>query len=229
MTASAEGYFNTVGGSHVNSTSKVVSVDGSVSGTATTTHTWNGTTTTETSFVVTSGTNTLNVTNSGITASVDALPETTVYASTNTKKCIPSKSAKLSDTKPSDKTLTATSASDTIEGKYYYYYGSVNTADFAVTNDVVKGLSKDWADGSSESFLTSGKVLNNGETMIVACPSNYSLTQVLSALGSPELANFTSDTLQYVLPNSEEITYNVYYFNINADNYTLKEFKIEKN
>lgn len=69
-----------------------------------------------------------------------------MFAATNTKQVVTSKSATLTDTKPADKALTS-SANDTIEGKYKYFIGCYDDNVFANkvyddtnirTTDVVK-------------------------------------------------------------------------------------------
>ena len=155
-----------------------VSKDGSVSGTPSLSCTWNGNavdiTVNSTELEVASGTNTLAVSQSGQTASVDALPTTKVFAATNTKQVVTSKSATLTDTKPADKALTS-SANDTIEGKYKYFIGCYDDNVFANkvyddtnirTTDVVKS---DWMNGTTINYTITVPAGTKG--MYIAIPA----------------------------------------------------------
>ena len=229
MTASSEGYFDSIGGDHINSTSKTVPKDGSKSGTATTSHTWNGTETTETSLVVGEGTNTLVVTQTGLSASVDALPTTTVYASTNTKKCLAGVSATLTDTKPETKILANTENSDTIVGKYYCCYGIVPTGTtFTDTN--IKSLSnKVFLDNELVLYTASDKlVANANQTFIIAVPSTYEIKQALNEFGQSVMNSVQDDELDYKLPNNDTKSYTVYYIDFDANNTQTYGYKITK-
>jgi hypothetical protein len=140
----SQGHFDSVDGSWV-SGNKTVSVDGSTSGSVSLAYSWNNSALTDfvsesTTLKVVSGTNTFKVDQSGITASVEALPETTVYASTNTKSVLSDVSAKLTDTKPADKDLTSTN-NDTIVGSYIYFIGQVSGTGLTYNSDLVRGLS----------------------------------------------------------------------------------------
>ena len=105
-----QGYFS--GDTYNSATSKTFySAVSTASGTETMTCTWNGEvvdiTVNSTELTVEEGPNTIVATQSGLTATVSAIPEMTVYASTNTK-------TKLTDTTPEKKQVaTLNEAQDT--------------------------------------------------------------------------------------------------------------------
>lgn len=204
-----QGYFDTVDGSW-NSGNKSISEKGTTSGTASITWTWNGTTTTDTSLVVTiDGTNTLTVSQSGVTASVDALPETTVYASTNTKAVLSSVSATLSDTKPADKTLTS-SKSDTVTGAYKAFIGYV---DAVPTDSVgVRALNNGTKLGKGAVGTANAVYTIDKNYMVVALPSGWDFT-IQNSLGQDAQRDSfdLSGTVNVVLPDNTTKVYNVYY------------------
>lgn len=223
------------GDTYTSNSTKTVSKNGTSSGTLSTAATWNSVTATvgaSMSLVTKEGTNTLSATNSGLSASVDALPQTTVYPATNTKKKV-DKAKTLTD---SDATATLSSVTSSASCKAYYkYYHGVVTTGAEFTNTTIKALGNSgWLDATSKSFNADpGVTLAKGQTYVVAVPVAYKLTQVQSSLGSPELANFKQESLSYELPNhTEEVpstaSYTVYYIDNNADDRGLKNFIISK-
>lgn len=207
----SQGYFNTVDGTY-NSGNKTISVDGSVSGTAILDCTWNDVATeitvNNTELEVAEGVNTIKVVQSGQTASVEALPETTVYASTNTKTVIESTSATLSDSKPEDKELT-NSNTDTITGAYYAFIGYSDT--IVSTSDEIRALNNGsmlgkGSVGTAETVYTIDK-----NYMIVALPTGWDFT-IQNSLGQDAQRNSfeNSGKVNVVLPNGAEKEYTVY-------------------
>lgn len=184
--ACSQGYFNETNGTHQPG-NKVISKTGTSAGTATATWTWNGVATDSKQLKVTStSTHTLVVTQSGITASVDALTQTTVYPSTNTKVLVKDgdgnyKSTTVTDTKPADKPLTSTATKYTY-GDYYIYYGvvpGVLTAN-SFNSSVIKGLpSQIFCTKVSGDLVSKVVIPANGNTYVVAVPDGYKLKQVL--------------------------------------------------
>lgn len=107
---------------------KTISVNASITGTPTLTCTWNGNpvdiSVNTTELVVEEGKNTISVSQSGQSATCDALPTTKVFAATNTKSLLSDVSATFSEDKPSDKPLTS-SNTDTINAYYPIYTNGV--------------------------------------------------------------------------------------------------------
>ena len=216
----SQGHFTSLDGAWV-SGNKTVSVDGSTSGSVSLKHYWNNAEVTSfvsesTTLKIVAGTNTFKVDQSGITASVNALPETTVYASTNTKSILSNVSAKLTDTKPADKDLTSTN-NDTIVGSYLYFIGQVEGTGLTYNSDLVRGLSTK----GFVSQLTTADVMANvtvsarGNTFVIAVPEEYTITNLL-ALGDDAKGAFMTDgaektTVDVVLPDNSTKKYNVFY------------------
>ena len=216
-----QGYFDTTDGTY-QSGNKTVSKAGTTGGTLAVAYSWNDAavsdfTSNSTTLKIKEGTNTFKVAQSGITASVDALPETTVYASTNTKQVLSNVSAKLTDTKPATKNLSS-DQSDTVTGSYKYYIGEVKGTGMEFTSDLIKGLS---TKTGFVSQLTTADVLANvtvsagGHTYIIAVPEDYTITQILALNDDAKGAWMTNGgpkaTVSYVLPDNTTKTYNIFY------------------
>lgn len=216
-----QGYFDTTDGTY-QSGNKTVSKAGTTGGTLSVAYSWNDVavsdfTSNSTTLKIKEGTNTFKVAQSGITASVDALPETTVYASTNTKQVLSNVSAKLTDTKPSTKNLSS-DKSDTVTGSYMYYIGEVEGTGMEFTSDLIKGLN---TKTGFVSQLTTADVLANvtvsagGHTYIIAVPEGYTITQILALNDDAKGAWMTDGgpktTVSYVLPDNTTKTYNIFY------------------
>lgn len=216
----SQGHFTSLDGSYV-SGNKTVSVDGTTSGSVTLAYTWNGTdltsfTSGSTALKIASGTNTFVANQSGITASVAALPETTVYASTNTKQILENVKATLTDTKPTDKQLTSTK-NDTIVGSYKYFYGSTSGTGLTITSELVRGLSNSGfvSQLSTADVAASLSVPAGGNTYIIAVPDGYGITNIL-ALGEDAKGAWSNNgqpktTVNVVLPDNTEKKYNIFF------------------
>ena len=156
-------------GSHV-SGNKTVSVNATITGSASLACTWNGSACDASdSLVVVSGTNTVSVSQSGQTATCDALPSTKVFASTNTKSVLSDVSATFSENKPADKPLTS-SATDTIEGKYKYFIGCYGDSTFADKTYTVESIRT--TDKKQEGFMN-GKTISTTITVPTGTKGMY--------------------------------------------------------
>lgn len=121
-----------------NSGNKTISVAASITGTPVLTCTWNekpvdiSVNTTE--LVVEEGKNTISVSQSGQSATCDALPTTKVFAATNTKSLLSGVSASFSEDKPSDIPLTS-SNNDTINAYYPIYTNGVKSSNGTASSE----------------------------------------------------------------------------------------------
>lgn len=216
----SQGHFTSLDGSYV-SGNKTVSVDGTTFGSVTLAYTWNGTALTgftsgSTTLKIASGTNTFVANQSGITVSVAALPETTVYASTNTKQILENVKATLTDTKPTDKQLTSTK-NDTIVGSYKYFYGSTSGTGLDITSELVRDLSNN----GFVSQLSTNNVENlvlvpaGSYTYIIAVPEGYGITNILTLNKDAKSAwsnnGQPKTTINVKLPDNNEKMYNIFY------------------
>lgn len=172
------GYFDSINGNWIKG-NKEVKVEGDVNGNPVLSCKWNNNDTdiivNETDLIVdVVGKNVLNVLQSGQIATVDKLPETTVWASTNTKKIIKDVNSTLIDTKPEDIQLTS-NLDVTIEGKYKYFIGAYNdyvfndkvyTTDNVRSNDVIHS---DWIDDKYINYKIN--IPSGTKGMYIAIPS----------------------------------------------------------
>lgn len=134
-----------------------------------------------TAITIEYGKNEFKAAQSGITATVDALTQFTVYPSTNEKTVISTASTSPQDNSSVDartQPLTST-GSDTIQGSYYYYYGSVSGTGVTIDSNMIKGLStKDFVYNLNDSVLESSVVVPGQSTYIIAVPEEYTITQL---------------------------------------------------
>lgn len=224
------GYFKSDKTTWSNST-YVVSKNGSTTGTASLQCTWNGTeldnpVSGTTVLMIEEGPNTFTAKQSGIIATVDALPETTVYASTNTKELLINKIATINDTKPDDITWNSDDwyTSKTVTGTYKYFFGLINKTNstgLLINETLIKDLDNNgWISSisnSGTSIISSLSIPANGNTYIVAVPDGYTISSVL-ALGEnvvgawkDEITGGPKMTLTYTLPNNSTKKYNIFY------------------
>lgn len=203
-----QGYFDTVDGSYV-SGNKTVSVAGSISGDVSFAYTWNDVTVaSDASLEVKEGTNTVKVTQSGQTAVCEALPTTTVYASTNTKTVLDNVSATLTDTKPSDVALSKT-GTDTITGAYYAFVGYVDA--LPTTSAEIRALNANSRLGKGSAGTANTVYTIDKNYMIVALPSGWDFT-IQNSLGQDAQRNSFENigNIDVVLPNGTNKSYVVY-------------------
>lgn len=118
------------------------------------------------------GKHTFNVKLSGLTASVDAFKPVSVYASTNTKKCIGTPIT-IPTKKPNDEILSSNSSVD-ITGKYKYFIGyykdstytkKVYTSDSIRKTDVIE---TNWMNGTNINYTITVPTGTKG--MYIAIP-----------------------------------------------------------
>ena len=170
----SQGYFEAdadgnATGSH-KSGNKTISVDGSITGTATLSCTWNGNAINASdNLIVGEGTNTVKASQSGQTATCEALPTTKVFAATNTKALLADTSASFSESKPADKALDS-SNTDTIEGKYKYFIGCYGDSTFADKTYTVESIRT--TDKKQEGFMN-GKTISTTITVPAGTKGMY--------------------------------------------------------
>ena len=170
----SQGYFEAdadgnATGSH-KSGNKTVSVNASITGSASLACTWNDVACESSdTLVVSEGTNTVKASQSGQTAVCDALPTTKVFAATNTKSLLSDVSATFSENKPADKPLTS-SATDTIEGKYKYFIGCYDDSTFADKIYTVESIRT--TDKKQEGFMD-GKTISTTITVPTGTKGMY--------------------------------------------------------
>lgn len=217
-----QGHFDALDGTWKSSTTKTtVSKTGNHSGTTSITTYWNGTATTIDNgvtklYATKEGANTLKVDQSGITAYVERLPETTIYASTNTKSILTGSSSTLEDTGSTPPVTTAltSSSSVTVNAYYKYYVGFAtsvpsDTAGITALTEYTGFLS-----GGTNTYTipSSGKITcPAANNLVIALPSNYSVTDIVNGFDLPALSEFSTTTVTYTLPNGTEMDYKLYY------------------
>lgn len=203
--AATQGYFTSPSGSW-NAGNYTQKINGTQSGAASVAATWNGVAvaTSGSKVVCKEGTNTLACANSGITATMGNFTAATIYASTNTKKCISTKSAVLDvDARAGSKALTS-SASKQVTAQYYGYMGYTTKTDAATfTSADIKALTA----GAKKFLATSGVTTlvdatgktSTGTSIAIAVPAVYTLSDIQNSLGVSIKANFSSvaDAINY--------------------------------
>lgn len=216
----SQGYFDTVGGSH-NAGNKTVSATGSKSGNVALAYTWNGDAVTgfvseSTTLKIKSGENKFIASQSGITATVDALPETTVYASTNTKQVLSSVSDTLTDNAlATERTKALTSSNnDTITGYYRWNAFVADSIEIAKTESSWKF--------TNDKTVTS-VTASDQKYIIVMVPSGFSL-KTASQMNLDFTGSFaTKDVTIKIGGGDDTYDYKMYYW----QNTTGSDAKVE--
>ena len=218
----SQGHFDSLNGTWKKATEKTtVSKNGNYSGTTSITTTWNNSAVTIVNgstklYATKEGGNTLKVNQSGITAYVDRLPETTIYASTNTKSILTGSTAVLKDTGTTPPVLTAltSSSSVTVNAYYKYYIGFAtsvpsNTAGVTALTEYTGYLS---GGTSTYTIPSSGKITcPAANNMVIALPTGYTVTDIVNGFDLPALSEFSTTSVEYTLPNGDKKDYIVYY------------------
>lgn len=170
----SQGYFNADAegnptGAH-QAGNKTINVTATVTGEASLACTWNGNAINASdNLIVGEGTNKVKASQSGQTATCEALPTTKVFAATNTKSLLADTSASFSENKPADKPLTS-SNTDTIEGKYKYFIGCYGDSTFANKTYTVESIRT--TDKKQEGFMD-GKKINTTITVPAGTKGMY--------------------------------------------------------
>lgn len=217
-----EGHFDSLSGTWKNASTKTtVSKNGDYSGTTSISTTWNNSAVTIVNgstklYATKEGSNTFKVNQSGITAYVERLPETTIYASTNTKSILTGSTAVLKDTGTTPPVLTAltSSSSVTVNAYYKYYIGFAssvpsNTAGITALTEYTGYLS-----GGTNTYTipSSGKITcPAANNLVIALPTGYTVTDIVNGFDLPALSEFSTTSVEYTLPNGDKKDYIVYY------------------
>ena len=223
-----EGYFNADADGNVTgdyqSGDKTISVNGSITGDAELACTWNGdaveVTVNSTTLQVKEGTNTFAVSQSGQSATCNALPTTKVFASTNTKSPLAA-NATFSESKPADIPLSS-SNSKTCSAQYKYFVGySDKTAYNQFDSASVRALNAktSWitVDGTTTILDDKTAIKSNGKSIVIACPNKYKLSTITNGVGANIVDNFTvkgSDGTVDVTTGNTTTVYHVYVYPI---------------
>lgn len=186
----------------------------------------NTTTITSDRFTVGEGTNTVTATQTGYTVTSGTLPSTTVYASNNTKQKLTDASkgqvAILNDTAVTTKTLEATSATASVTGARFIFWGADNGTNI-FDSEYIRTNKKGSAANPNSS--TGEKMNVSSVTRLwVAIPSGSSkkVNNIYGANGSDmgSYINSNPQTIQnvpvYGANNYSPANYTVYTFNSNS-------------
>ena len=168
------------------------------------------------------GQNKFKATQSGITATVDALDQVDVYPSTNEKTVIStaSKSPKDNSTDEDRTALLTRTGTDTIQGSYYYYLGSVSNTEIPAefSNDFIKTnlTATDFVYNlGTEKTVVADLKIPGQKTYVIAVPDGYTVTYAeqiagVNSAGMFKDGNNPKATVTLNLPGSKEKLYNIY-------------------
>lgn len=152
-----------------------------------------------------------------MTATLGNFNAATIYASTNTKKCLSNVNAVLDvDAKAGTKPLTS-SASKTVSAQYYAYVGySTKTTASEFDSDSIKALqaAKTWITVNGTTNLLPNATTSDGTSIVIAVPAKYKLSGVKNSLGMPILDNFSSTATVAYTNGSTTTDYTVYVYPI---------------
>lgn len=130
---------------------------------------------------------------------------------------IPKKSDGTDSSVRCDKSSLTTSGSVTITPYYYLFFGPVDTSDITtITSDTVRNLTSKKASFPLSNQTISETYNGGGKSILVACPTAYSLTAVTDAMGNSilDLFNQQTSTLDISCGGSTTVEYNLYLYPI---------------
>ena len=110
-----------------------------------------------------------------------------------------------------------TSGSVTITPYYYLFFGPVDTSNItAITSDTVRNLTNKKASFPLSDQTISEQYNGGGKSILIACPTAYSLDAVTDAMGNSILELFKQQTRTLSIPcgNSTAVEYNLYLYPI---------------
>jgi len=220
----SQGHFTSIDGTYV-AGNKTVSKTGTTTGSIVLAHTWNGDSVSEftsgsTTLKIKAGENKFVTSQSGLSATVEALPETTVYASTNTKKVLENVSETLNDTDgTSARTKALTSSNyDTITGYYRWNAFVVDSIDITKTESSWK-----FTNDTTVNSVTAA----DQKYIVVLVPSGFTL-KTASQMGLDFIGSFdTKDVTLEIGGGSDTYAYKMYYWqNTSGSNATVDNITI---
>ena len=223
--ACSEGYFTSLDGEWNSSKTTTISKDGSISqNNPVLTWTWNNVSTTSKSLQVTNeNENILSVKQTGVTVTVPALDETTIYASTNTKR-IRTSGVDAIDTLIDNSTISErtkaleSTGTDSVIGARYMFWGA-NEDILTLDSSNIRALSNG---GAQAVGAVSGKTItmtsNGVKQFVVAIPksSNYKLKSALNVTAMNNESVNAFDTTEVYVKGANDfdaVVYTVYYLN----------------
>lgn len=130
---------------------------------------------------------------------------------------IPKKSDGTDSSVRCDKSSLTTSGSVTITPYYYLFFGPVNTSDITtITSATVRSLTSKKASFPLSNQTISEQYNGGGKSILVACPTAYSLDAVTDAMGNSILELFKQQTSTLNIPcgSSTTVEYNLYLYPI---------------
>lgn len=130
---------------------------------------------------------------------------------------IPKKSDGTDSSVRCDKSSLTTSGSVTITPYYYLFFGPVNTSDITtITSDTVRNLTRKKASFPLSNQTISEQYNGGGKSILIACPTAYSLNAVTDAMGNSILELFKQQTSTLNIPcgGSTTVEYNLYLYPI---------------
>lgn len=130
---------------------------------------------------------------------------------------IPKKSNGEDSSVRCDKSSLTASGSVTITPYYYLFFGPVDTSNItAVTSDTVRNLTRKKASFPLSNQTISETYNGGGKSILIACPTAYSLAAVTDAMGNSILELFKQQTRTLEIPcgNSTAVDYNLYLYPI---------------
>lgn len=201
--------------------------------TETLTYTWNGTSQdviiNETELQLTQPSNTLVVTQSGLTATVNCIPSITVYASTNTQKKLDSVSATFTEEQSSYTSSTLKNTKTvTITGARAYWMGAMATPLEKFTGEAIRNAGNTQNSGLvkylGSSPATTLKVPAGTYDVVIATQKEISVITSAAQFDTPITGNFTVNHTEENIEGENGFTavkYHVYHCNTDWGEDTL--------
>lgn len=169
-----------------------------------------GSSTSGNSLVVAEGTNKVTVTASSPTFTATVPAQDKIYACSSLKKTDDDHIVDASSATTITGAVKTQTGNTSVTGAYKMYIGQSEGS--VTTSAGIKALStKVWTNGDSDvNIINTTTSFDANKYLVIAVPSAWTLKNAVNSFGLDGMIFGTPSTVDYVLPNEEEIDYSVY-------------------
>lgn len=174
---------------------------------------------------VNEGSNVVKAKNTSAVYTGDSSSLRSVYYASNLKTITSTNYTpnKVSETLTSTQ-KTSTEVIKTVNGRYKYYVGYVDSVPTDKAGIVALNTFTGWITPSTGITITTGGTLPANKTIAIAVPTTgsssnslYKLSSILNGMNLESISSFSESTVEYVLADGKSITYTVYSMGTLAD------------
>ena len=178
------------------------------------------------------GSNTINIYASGATYSYEADAIPSGYTVSNLGKTDSAQTYNAISAVNKVTNVPTKSATTTVTAAYKYFVGyssGTTVSDFDSAKIRALNAKSGWLTSTTSVLNANTTLTSNGQSIIIACPSTYSLTSITNGVGANILGNFTEKGTVNVQTGNINTTYMVYVYPItNGAKVEFKNLTIKK-